>query len=75
MTMATTRKGVFISHDGSIVATLDDYAPVELNGELFTQTIRTAACEVLVDGVRCVPNIIYGNFEKALQPLVCTSLR
>ena len=33
--MATARKGAFISHDGSTVATLDQYAPVFLNGESF----------------------------------------
>lgn len=37
VTMATTRKGVFKSRDGSAVATLDDCASVALNGDLFTQ--------------------------------------
>lgn len=47
--MVTSKKGILKSRDGSAKAKLDDYAPV-LNGEVFTQTIRTVKCELLLDG-------------------------
>ena len=55
--MAAAKKGVFRSHDGeSIVASLDEYAPVRLNGKTYAKTIRTTACQLLVrDGSKCVP--------------------
>ena len=57
--MATSRKGVFKSQDGSATATLDNYAPVKLNGEIFAQTVRTVACEMLVAEAKCVSCATY----------------
>ena len=50
---ASARKGVLKSYDGSVAASLDDYAPVVLNGITYMQTIRTTSCEWLVHGVKC----------------------
>ena len=49
-----SRKGVLKSHDGSISAILDDYAPVSLNGITYSCTIRTGKCEHLVHEVKCL---------------------
>ena len=48
--MATAKKVVLKSNDDSPVAVIDDYAPVFLNGKCFTRTIRTIACDILVNG-------------------------
>ena len=50
---ASARKGVLKSYDGSVAASLDDYAPVVLYGITYMQTIRTTSCEWLVHGVKC----------------------
>ena len=51
--MAHAKKGLFKSRTNTATALLDNYAPVVLNGEPFTETIRTVACEMLVQGVKC----------------------
>ena len=48
-----SKKGALRSHDGSVVASLDDYAPVTLNGDTYSCTVRTNACERLVHGAKC----------------------
>lgn len=47
------RKGKFRSVSGDLVAFVDDSCPVVLNGEVYTSTIRTVKCEILVNGVKC----------------------
>ena len=47
------RKGEFKSSSGSLVAFVDDYCPISLNGEVYDSTIRTVKCELLVNGVKC----------------------
>ena len=47
---ADFRRGKFIGKDGSVSAFLDQYAPVCTNGEVFSKTIRTSSCELLVRG-------------------------
>ena len=47
------RKGKFKSTSGSLVAFVDDYCPISLNGEMYDSTIRTVKCEMLVNGVKC----------------------
>ena len=47
------RKGKFMSVSGNLVALVDESCPVVLNGEVYTSTIRTAKCEMLVNGVKC----------------------
>ena len=51
--MARAKKGLFKSRTNTATAILDNYAPVVLNGEPFTEKIRTVACELLVQGVKC----------------------
>ena len=41
----------FKSHTGTTAAVL--YAPVVLNGDLFSQTVCTTGCELLVHDVKC----------------------
>ena len=44
------KKGILKSRNGSVMANLKDYAPVILNGKVYTQTIRTVKCELLLNG-------------------------
>ena len=45
--LAKSRKGKLAS------AFLDNYAPVTLKGTIYAQTVRTLACEYLVQGTKC----------------------
>ena len=37
----------------SLVAFVDDFCPISLNGEMYVSTIRTVKCEMLVNGLKC----------------------
>ena len=47
--MVAAKKGVYKSCDGGDAATLDDYAPVELGGQLYEKNIHPSTCEVLIE--------------------------
>ena len=51
--LADSCKGIFQSANKTTVAFVDDYYPVQLNGGVHTDTIRTTACELLVHGSKC----------------------
>ena len=48
--MISAKHGVVKSCNRDISATLDDYAFMTFNGEVFNQTVQTAKCELLVIG-------------------------
>ena len=48
-----SRKDNIKNHSGGVVAYRDDYCPVSLHGELYSSTIRSTQCELLVNGVKC----------------------
>ena len=51
--LADSHKGKFQSITKSTVAFIDTTYPIFLNGEVYSRTIRTTACEVLVHGPKC----------------------
>lgn len=51
--MAHSRKGVFLNSSNEPTASVDDYFPVKFEGVVYSKTIRSSKCEVLVDGARC----------------------
>ena len=58
--MVMAKKGTLTSSDGKeIVAALDSNAPVELNGEVYTQTVRHRSCEILTNGTKCPQCVKY----------------
>lgn len=57
--MVSAKKGVLKSRTGAVAAILDEYAPVLLNGDIFSQTVRTSTCELLTNGVKCQPSTTY----------------
>ena len=51
--ISKVRKGKFKGSCGNLITFTDDYCPVSLNGEIYSSTIRTVKCELLVSGVKC----------------------
>ena len=52
--MLSSMKGKLTSrHGDGIVTSLDSYAPVVLNGEVCTQTVRNKSCEIIVNSAKC----------------------
>ena len=52
--MAESKKGKLMSKDRrNVVARVDDFTPVTLNGEQYAKTIRVSTCELLVCGSKC----------------------
>ena len=68
---ADSRKGKFISKDGSVNAFIDQYAPVCTNGEVFSKTIRTSSCELIVRGQKCSACICYRRTLRTLYGRWC----
>ena len=52
MHMILAKKGRITSNNGKVVAYVDN-AHVELNGDVYTQTIRTSNCELISHSVKC----------------------
>ena len=48
--MASSKNNILKSQDGSVMALVDDYAPLVVSSEVLTKTIRTVKCELLLDG-------------------------
>lgn len=53
LNICKSRKDQIRNHSGDVVAYRDDYCPVSLHGELYSSTIRTTRCELLVNDVKC----------------------
>ena len=64
--LADFRKGKFQSNSNITVAFTDTTYPVSLNGEVYSRTIRTVACEILVHGPKCEA---CKNYRSALRSL------
>ena len=58
--MLTSRGGKISSHHGNdVVARLDTFAPVELNGEWYNQTVRSNACRIISNDTKCDKCVMY----------------
>ena len=52
--MLSSMKGKLTSRHGhDIIASLDSYASVMLNGEVYVQTVRFKSCEIIVGSAKC----------------------
>ena len=59
----------------SIAATIDAYAPVELNGEMYARTVRNMLCEIIVNGAKCPKCVQYrGTLRKGHYRLVAQKM-
>ena len=50
--MVLAKKGKILSSNGKVAAYVDNGC-VELNGELYRQTVRTSQCEIIGHSVKC----------------------
>lgn len=58
--MGISKNGKFMSQDREkIVAKVDDYSKVFLNGKQYDVTIRSSNCELVVQGSKCSSCIMY----------------
>ena len=58
--MVEAKKGKLMSKDGkSIVARIDDFSTVYLNGDEYSKTVRASTCEMLVNGSKCPSCVSY----------------
>ena len=52
--MLISRGGKITSrHGDDIVASLDTFAPVELNGEWYSQTVCSNSCRIITNSTKC----------------------
>ena len=67
--MLSSMKGKLTSRHGhDIVASLDSYAPVILNDEVYVQTARFKPCEIIVGSAKCGHCIQYrDNLQKSFH--------
>ena len=64
--MVLSKRGKLPSKSGAVATTIDAYAPVELNGEMYAQTVRNMSCEIIVNGAKCPKCVQYrGTLRKA----------
>ena len=58
--MVLSKKGKLTSkNDKDTVATVDLATPVQLNGEVYTQTVRSKSCEILTNETKCAQCVNY----------------
>ena len=58
--MPISRGGKITSrHGDDIVASLDTFAPVELNGEWYSQTVRSNSCRIITNSTKCDNCVLY----------------
>lgn len=52
--MLVTKKGKIMSRNGNdVVAFIDSRAPVHLNGDTYTRTVRRSTCEIITNNKKC----------------------
>ncbi len=51
--MVESRKGKILSDSGAVAASLEEGFEVEMNGQVFPSTVRTASCTLLEHGSKC----------------------
>ena len=68
ITLAHARKGKFLSHNGNLIAFLDESFYVEIEGQQYSSTIRHCNCKILAQHQICLP---CNNFHNTLRALAC----
>ena len=58
--MVSSKQGTCKERNGKdIIAVVDRYAPVALNGEVYDATVRNSQCEIIVNGAKCEKCVSY----------------
>ena len=65
--MANARKGKFTSSSGDIAAYLDTNCAVELNGQKYTETVRSSKCHLLIRGTKCSECVAYRDTLRSIH--------
>lgn len=65
--MVTAKKGKLLSPSGDISAYIDSNASVQLNGQTFTQTIRSSKCKVISSSGKCSECVGYRDTLRAMH--------
>ena len=65
--MVESKKGRLMAKNGlDVVARVNGFSPVTLNGKRYNKTIRISTCEMLVHGGKCVSCVSYCD---SLRPI------
>ena len=65
--MVNTRKGRITSASGDIAAYVDTNCAVELNGQTYTETIRSSRCHLLIRGMKCSECVSYRDTLRSIH--------
>ena len=57
--MVISKKGKLTSINKEVVAVVDSAVPVQLNGDLYTQTVRHKSCAILTNDTKCAKCVQY----------------
>ena len=65
--MANARKGKFTSSSGDTTAYMDTNCAVELNGQMYTETVRSSKCHLLIRGTKCSECVAYRDTLRSIH--------
>ena len=65
--MGSSNKGKFVSTNGEVRAVIESRYPLSLNGIMYTSTVRTSCCEMLVHGAKCTSCRDYRSQLQAMR--------
>lgn len=71
ISMVKAKKGKIISCDGKVAATIDQYAPVAVNGEHHQATVQTGSCEMVTTFQKCTSCKSYRGTLRAMYNRWC----
>ena len=57
--MAAAKGGSFFSPSGEVTAYLDSNRTFQLNGEMYSETVRASKCHRLAQGAKCAECVSY----------------
>ena len=59
--MLEDKKGKLLSKYQGEISSIDNHSPVQLNGQIFSKTVRHSKCQVLVSEGKCSTCVKYHN--------------
>ena len=65
--MVNARKGKITSASGDIAAYVDTNCAVKLNGQTYTETIRSSRCHLLIRGMKCSECVSYRDTLRSIH--------
>ena len=65
--MANARKGKLTSSSGDTAAYIDRNAAVEISGQMYSETIRSSKCHLLIRGTKCPQCVSYRDTLRSIH--------